>query len=81
MKCQCCNEFDEQWVLSGVAGRVAEDYHICSNCLMYLVNSALTPEMFFNLLKNGHSTREHLLHDDFYDEDTGKAMQPKYHRR
>ncbi len=53
-----------------------EKYELCLNCLTPFVRCALKPEQFFNLLKNGHTVKEFFLHGDFYDEETGEALQP-----
>lgn len=74
-KCQACEKHEEQWVLEGTyTGDVP--YHVCSNCLIPLVNLSLTKKQFKNLLKNGHKDDEYLLHGDFYDEQ-GNALQPR----
>lgn len=52
-------------------------YKLCKNCEMAFVNLALSPEQFFSLIEKGHTTREHMLHEDFYDEKTGEALQPQ----
>lgn len=50
-------------------------YKLCKSCHHRLTNLALRPLEYFNLTaKHGHSF---LLHDDFYDNDTGEAGQPK----
>jgi hypothetical protein len=40
-----------------------------------LTTYSLTKKQFKNLLKNGHTATEFLLHGDFYDEE-GNAQQP-----
>ena len=50
-------------------------YTLCLCCLQELINKSLTKEHFKNLIKNGHTTKEFYLHDDFYDED-GNMLQP-----
>ena len=50
-------------------------YKLCKSCHHRLRHLALRPLEYFNLTaKHGHSF---LLHDDFYDNDTGEAGQPK----
>jgi|694.fasta_scaffold55849_5 hypothetical protein len=50
-------------------------YKLCKDCHEQLRYLALRPLEYFNLTaKHGHSF---LLHDDFYDNDTGEAGQPK----
>jgi hypothetical protein len=50
-------------------------YKLCKSCHERLRYLALRPLEYFNLTtKHGHSF---LLHDDFYDNDTGEAEQPK----
>jgi hypothetical protein len=49
-------------------------YKLCKDCHTRLINLALRPLEYFNLVaKHGH---EYELHDDFYDND-GNACQPK----
>jgi hypothetical protein len=77
--CESCNKNEEQWVLDGALeyqNGKDKPYHVCSNCLMELTTYSLKPEHFKNLIKNGHSTSEFLLHGDFYDDESGEALQP-----
>lgn len=77
--CECCERHEVMWVLKDVYGdknERAKEYKVCANCLSYLTTYSLKPEMFFNLLRNGHTVREFLLHEDFYDDETGEALQP-----
>ena len=77
-KCQICGKHEVQWELKSTLGDESERdpiYKICSNCLDNLVNRNLSQKQFKNILKNGHSDNEYLLHEDFYDED-GNALQP-----
>jgi len=71
--CQCCNQSEHKWKL-GSAYKDEPVYAVCSNCLILLTTYSLRPEMYKNLLKNGHKATEFLLHDDFYD-DEGNALQ------
>ena len=73
--CECCEEHEYQWRLIYAFDK--SEYLMCSNCLISLVNNDLTKEQFFALLGAGHSIREYLLHDDFYDPETGEALQPR----
>ena len=50
-------------------------YFLCKNCEMDFVNIALSKEQFKALLKHGHTTKEFMLHGDYYDEE-GTALQP-----
>ena len=52
------------------------EYFLCKNCETDFVNTNLSPDQFDSLIENGHTTKEFMLHDDFYDED-GNALQPK----
>lgn len=52
-------------------------YKLCRNCEVGFVNHSLTPKQFFSLIKNGHKVTEFMLHDDFYDDETGEALQPR----
>lgn len=76
-KCQVCDENEIQWHLKDAYTGKIPSYDVCTNCLMFLVNYSLSSKQFFNLLKNGHKVSEHLLHGDFYDEETGEALQPR----
>lgn len=71
--CDCCGKYPHQYTLSDND----YEYKVCANCLPALVNTALSPTQFFNLIRNGHTTKEHLLHGDFYDDETGEALQPR----
>jgi hypothetical protein len=73
--CQACKDHENQVVLSDASKNPDKPYKLCQNCLGQLVNLSLTKKQYKNLLKSGHSPREFLIHDDFYDED-GKALQP-----
>lgn len=72
-KCEACNE------QCGISTRTILDdgnkYVVCCSCIVSLINNSLSPDQFNNLLKNGHSRKEFLLHLDFYDYD-GVALQP-----
>lgn len=50
-------------------------YKLCKNCECAFVNLALSKKQFFGLLREGHTTAEHMLHSDFYTE-SGLALQP-----
>ena len=72
MKCESCNvsevEVEERIALSQTP------YKLCKPCHHRLLNYALRPREFFNLTAiHGH---DGYLLDDFYDWDTGEAMQP-----
>jgi hypothetical protein len=73
--CEVCEDGEIQWEIKDVYNKKVV-YKICSNCLSPLTNCSLSPEQFFNLIKNGHKSSEFLLHGDFYDEETGEALQP-----
>jgi hypothetical protein len=51
-------------------------YDLCQNCALQFVLRNLTPTQFFFLLVKGHTTKEFMLHGDFYDETNGEAQQP-----
>lgn len=75
-KCEAC---DKEYI-SVVMNELKTDeetYVVCANCLISLVCRDLSSEQYKNLLKNGHSAEEFLLHSDFYDED-GNALQSIY---
>lgn len=84
MKCESCrtNEIEieipkNDGLKGGIwdTGAETPPYRLCLSCCDRLKNMALRPLEFFNLTAiHGHS---HYLHDDFYDYDTGEAMQPE----
>jgi len=51
-------------------------YRLCEACHDRLMTRALRPIEWYNLAKR-HTWSQHLLHDDFYDED-GTASQPEH---
>lgn len=71
--CESCRNFEVQWTLNSEYEKGVK-YRVCSNCLLLLVNRALTPKRFKQLIKSGHSREEHIL-GDFYS-DKGIATQP-----
>lgn len=74
MKCESCNNnYDGELVIND-GGLV---YHLCHNCAPRLFCLNLSPEQFFNIINSGHHEDEFLLHSDFYDSDTGEALQPR----
>ena len=75
-KCECGCGNDAQVI--HIELPQGHTYKLCKNCEIRFVNYFLSPEQFFTLLKNGHDVNEFMLHDDFYDEDTGKALQPRF---
>jgi hypothetical protein len=73
IKCESCviNEFQVEEFIKGEQN----PYRLCKSCHERLLNYALRPLEFFNLVSiHGHT---YYLHDDFYDYDTGEATQPK----
>jgi len=77
-KCECCGT-GAQVVHIDLSNSGDEDYryYLCRNCEGPFVNCDLSKEQFFSMLKNGHTTAEFMLHEDFYDEETGEALQPR----
>jgi len=63
-KCEACNRKLDN--LETLGSRDAT-YFLCPTCLIFLVTHKLSKKHFFNLIKNGHSSNEFHLHDDFYD--------------
>jgi len=74
--CQCCEQFDQQYILQDAYTDRTPAYRVCANCLNFLVRHALSKKQFKNLLKNGHTANEFLLHEDFYDS-SGNKLQPQ----
>jgi hypothetical protein len=54
-----------------------EEYVACPNCLIGLVMTSLTPQQFLRAREQGGDITRWYLHDDFYDPDSGEALQPK----
>lgn len=50
------------------------DTHLCKKHVHQLIDRNLTPEAFFTLYES--FPEAFLLHDDFYDEETGESIQP-----
>ena len=72
-ECECCDSM-VQYHLKTVGEQ--PEYKVCGNCLLFLVTNGLNPRQFKKLLEKGHSISEFMLHDDYYDPDTGEAEQP-----
>jgi len=73
MKCESCNLLKKE--VDEYVDEAQMPYCLCRPCQQRLFDYALRPLEFFNLAAiHGHT---HLLHDDFYDFDTGEARQPK----
>lgn len=58
-------------------GQKREKYVVCPNCLISLVMLCLTPEQYRRAIDAGCDANWFYLHDDFYDPETGEALQPK----
>jgi hypothetical protein len=72
MKCESCNIREIE--IEEPAGEGQNPFRLCLACHNRLLNNTLRPLEFFNLTAiHGHT---YLLHDDFYDYDTGEATQP-----
>lgn len=73
MLCECCT-------LHPATDEIPSDdgtsFSLCNNCSNRLTTFSLRPLEFFTLFLSHGPT--HYLHDDFYDEDTGEALQPEY---
>jgi len=56
-------------------------YRLCPNCLIMLVNNSLTPDLYFKLREKrwieDRGDYEFYLHGDFYNLETGEAIQSK----
>jgi len=73
MNCESCNLKKYEITESSEEGR--KPYYLCMDCQYRLINRALRPLEFFNLVSihgNGY-----YLHDDFYDYEIGEATQPE----
>ena len=53
-----------------------ERYILCANCSFALVTLSLSPQQFLRAKEKGGDTNRFYLHDDFYDPETGQALQP-----
>jgi len=56
--------------------RSSDVYVACPNCLLGLVTLSLAPWQF-KRARNAGVYQRYYLHADFYDHDTGEALQPK----
>lgn len=73
MKCESCNTSDVEVTIQ--TDDENPPYFLCMMCHQRFKNSALRPMEYFNLAAiHGH---DYYLHDDFYDDETGEAMQPR----
>jgi hypothetical protein len=72
--CECCNK--EEAVYEIKCKWEDRPYKVCIGCSKDLVCYQLPKTGFKNLLSNGHTDTEFLLHEDFYDDD-GNMMQPE----
>lgn len=82
-RCECCGGGAQVKHIDLCYCKVYEkdvSYVFCRNCETDFVLLNLSPEQFRNLIKNGHSQKEFMLHSDVYDED-GIAQQPMEIRR
>lgn len=73
MKCEACERNNVE--IAEPCDDPNEPYRICNPCYQRLHARALRPLEWYNLAKR-HGWYQHLLHDDFYDED-GNADQPE----
>lgn len=73
MKCESCNISNIE--VEELSDEGLKPYRLCRQCQHRLIHRALRPMELFNLVSiHGHS---YLLHDDFYDYETGEATQPE----
>jgi len=81
--CEFCGEYVVLMVLADhpkltTAGVTKGDvYAACPNCLLSLVTCSLAPWQFKRARDAGGDVNRFYLHGDFYDRDTGQALQPK----
>lgn len=54
-----------------------ERYVVCAGCHVGLITLSLAPWQFLRAKESGGDVNRYYLHDDFYDRDTGDALQPK----
>ncbi len=72
MKCESCNILEIEVEEPADAGK--SPYRICRPCQQRLLNKALRPLEYFNLVSiHGH---RYYLQDDFYENESGEALQP-----
>lgn len=57
--------------------KLREEYVACPNCLLGLVTNSLTSAQFLRAKEKGGDVSRWYLHEDFYDGETGEALQPK----
>jgi hypothetical protein len=68
--CQCCQEENTIEYKDSEA-----TFYLCEKHLSDLINLNLSPEAFKTLYQKVGNV--HILHDDFYDPETGEAFQPR----
>ena len=71
--CECCGL--NKVHISEPSSEPGYFFKLCNSCFSSLTNHALRPREFFNLATI-HSIDNPYLDDDFYDWETGKALQP-----
>jgi len=80
--CEFCGEGTVLLVLAdhpsftNASLRNGDVYVSCPNCLPGLVNHSLAPWQFKRARDAGGDVKRFYLHGDFYDRDTGVALQP-----
>ena len=75
MECEACRKNDAQVCHTDLYDKTQT--YLCKNCEVAYVNLSLTKKQFFNMIKSGHTTKEFMLHSDFYDEE-GVALQGRW---
>lgn len=73
MKCECNCGNDVQIIIKPL--RAKRGYRLCMNCCLELNMYNLKPQHYLALIRK-HDKHEFMLHDDFYDYETGEALQP-----
>jgi len=85
--CEFCGKSEVLMVLSDhpagvdkLPSHIQEVYVACPNCLVRLVTHSLTPQQYLRAKQAGRDMDRYYLHSDFYDQDTGTALQPMLER-
>ena len=82
MECEFCGAgiiycLRDETAIPGTEQSTIEEYLTCPNCLIGLVMLSLSTAQFLRSRERGGDMNRFYLHEDFYDPDTGEALQPK----
>lgn len=75
--CEFCGNDFAYTIDGGLHREHRELYRACPNCHIGLVMVSLAPWQFLRAKGLGGEVERFYLHSDFYDYETGEALQPK----